>query len=171
MAEVKIVKADNTHDDVVASHYLKIWESYGTPLQDIRTDAAEVVGAFLKSGRKTRHLASFLAFYEGTPVGSVSVQLHLLPYPQVLKTSISKPGYVWSVWVEQEFRGLGVATKLMSKAAAYLKSRGCTGIVLHSSKAGEALYRSLGFEPAHEMRMTFGTDDLNAANISSECGT
>ncbi|WP_156828735.1 GNAT family N-acetyltransferase [Rhizobium sp. 42MFCr.1] len=47
-------------------------------------------------------------------------------------------------WVEQEFRGLGVATKLRSKAVAYLKSRGCTGIVLHSSKAGEALYRSLG---------------------------
>ncbi|KWV41901.1 hypothetical protein AS026_22270 [Rhizobium altiplani] len=81
-------------------------------------------------------------------------------------------GVTWFwFWVEQEFRGLGVVTKLMSKAVAYLESRGCTGIVLHSSKAYEALYRSLGFEPAHEMRMTFGTDDLNAANISSERGT
>ncbi|NMN69774.1 GNAT family N-acetyltransferase [Rhizobium sp. RHZ02] len=34
-------------------------------------------------------------------------------------------GVTWFwFWVEQEFRGLGVATKLMSKAVAYLKSRG-----------------------------------------------
>ncbi|MBD9452661.1 GNAT family N-acetyltransferase [Rhizobium sp. RHZ02] len=38
---------------------------------------------------------------------------------------IEAMGVTWFwFWVEQEFRGLGVATKLMSKAVAYLKSRG-----------------------------------------------
>jgi GNAT superfamily N-acetyltransferase len=64
-----------------------------------------------------------------------------------------KYGYIWHVFVVAAARRQGVATRLVERAVDHLRSIGCTKAVLHSSDAGEAVYRQLGFQIAKEMRL------------------
>ncbi|MDP9812198.1 ribosomal protein S18 acetylase RimI-like enzyme [Rhizobium tibeticum] len=148
-------KATPEDDDVLVRHYLAIWESYGTPADHFRADAEAVIGQFLEEGRRDRALASFIAFDGGIAAGSASCQLHQMPYPAALKSEHLLQGYVWSLFIDPAYRRQGVSKKLMFMILDHLRDIGCTGIVLHSSEAGEALYRSLGFEIAREMRLKF----------------
>ena len=52
-------------------------------------------------------------------------------------------------------RRRGIALALTNKAVDYLKSIGCTTVVIHASDAGEPVYRAAGFELAKEMRLKF----------------
>jgi ribosomal protein S18 acetylase RimI-like enzyme len=81
------------------------------------------------------------------PVGSASCQLHLMPYPAVLEAEHMLQGYIWSVWVEPGYRRQGISSKLVSMAVDYLRTLGCTGVVLHSSEAGRSVYERLGSSP------------------------
>ena len=82
-----------------------------------------------------------------------------MPYPPVLKPEHMLHGYIWSVWVDPAYRKQGVATKLVSLSIDYLQTLRCTGVVLHSSDAGEGVYRRLGFETAQEMRARHSKSD------------
>ena len=98
-------------------------------------------------------LKAFLAESDGRTAGSVACQLHISPFPEVIMPAHRLLGYVWSVYVEPDFRRKGVARRLMEAAIGHLKELGCTIAVLHSSDAGEKLYEELGFERAKEMRL------------------
>lgn len=143
---MQYILANEDHDHIVIAHYFAIWESYGTPKDYLREDADQVARSFLQQGRSERMLASFIAMDGDKAAGSISCQLHMVPYPAVLKQEHMLHGYVWSV-----------AKRLMALALDHLKAVGCTTIVLHSSDAGETLYRSLGFQMAKEMRLKFTT--------------
>ncbi|PDS78941.1 GNAT family N-acetyltransferase [Rhizobium sp. L43] len=144
-------------DEVLVGHYLKIWDSYGTPPEHYRPDAAARILSFIRSGREERRLTTFLAVLDGEIAGSVSCQLHQSPFPEVIREEHRLHGYIWSVYVVDAFRQRGIAQALTSKAIDYLKSIGCTTAVLHASDAGEPVYRTVGFELAKEMRLTFPT--------------
>ncbi|MBC2774986.1 GNAT family N-acetyltransferase [Rhizobium sp. AQ_MP] len=154
---LQYVLASAEHDHIVIAHYFAIWESYGTPPEYLRTDADQVARSFLEHGRSERKLASFIAMDGDKPAGSVSCQLHMVPYPAVLKQEHMLHGYIWTVYTDPAYRGQGIAKKLMALAVEHLKDIGCTTIVLHSSDAGEKLYRGMGFEMAKEMRLKFKT--------------
>lgn len=140
-------------DEILAGHYLKIWDSYGTPPEHYSVDAAARILSFLRSGRAERRLASFLAVVDGEIAGSVSCQLHQSPFPEVIREEQRLLGYIWSVYVADAFRRRGIALALTKEAVGYLKSIGCTTAVIHASDAGEPVYRAVGFEIAKEMRM------------------
>ena len=140
-------------DEILAGHYLKIWDSYGTPPEQYSSDAAARILSFLRTGRVERRLASFLAVIDGEIAGSVSCQLHQSPFPEVIREEQRLLGYIWSVYVEDAFRRRGIALALTKEAVGYLKSIGCTTAVIHASDAGEPVYRAIGFEIAKEMRM------------------
>lgn len=140
-------------DEVLVGHYLKIWDSYGTPPEHYKPDAASRILSFISSGRAERRLVSFFAIVDGEIAGSVSCQMHQSPFPEVIRPEQRLHGYIWSVYVADAFRRRGIALALTTKAADYLKSIGCTTAVLHASDAGEPVYRSAGFEPAKEMRL------------------
>jgi ribosomal protein S18 acetylase RimI-like enzyme len=133
-------------------HYLAIWDSYGVPQERFRSDAGARVQAFLEEGRRKRKLRAFVAEEGGEAIGSAACQLHLVPFPVVLKPEHWLHGYVFHVWVEPEFRRRGIARALTARCVDYLRDIGCTTAVLHASDAGEPLYISMGFGLATEMR-------------------
>lgn len=153
---MEFLTATPAQDDILVRHYLAIWKSYGTPADHFDVKPADQVGRFIEDGRALRQLATFLAFDGNTAAGSVSCQVNLSPYPEVLKPAIHKHGYIWSVYVEPNYRRQGISRHLTLLAVDYLRSIGCTAVVLHASDAGEPMYRSLGFEPAKEMRLKLG---------------
>lgn len=151
--DIRIATPDE--DEILVGHYLKIWDSYGTPPEHYRLDAAARILSFLRSGREERRLASFLAIVDDEIAGSVSCQLHQSPFPEVIRPEQRLHGYIWSVYVAEAFRRRGIALALTNRAVDYLKSIGCTTAVIHASDVGEPVYRSAGFELAKEMRLKF----------------
>lgn len=149
--DIRVATPDE--DEVLVGHYLKIWDSYGTPPEHYRADAAEQILSFIRSGRAERSLTSFFAVVDGEIAGSVSCQMHQSPFPEVIRPEQRLHGYIWSVYVAEAFRRRGIALALTNKAADHLKSLGCTTAVIHASDAGEPVYRTAGFELAKEMRL------------------
>ncbi|NNU67851.1 GNAT family N-acetyltransferase (plasmid) [Rhizobium indicum] len=145
-------------DEILVGHYLKIWDSYGTPPEHYRPDARARILSFIRSGREERRLSSFLAIIDGDIAGSASCQLHQSPFPEVIRPEQRLHGYICSVYVADAFRRRGIALALTNKAVDYLKSIGCTTAVIHASDVGEPVYRAAGFELAKEMRLKFSAE-------------
>jgi GNAT superfamily N-acetyltransferase len=60
-----------------------------------------------------------------------------------------------NVYTEPEFRGRGLARRLMSLMIDWLKDHDFRSVSLHTSSAGRQLYETLGFVPTNEMRLEF----------------
>jgi ribosomal protein S18 acetylase RimI-like enzyme len=150
---IEVRKATAVADDILAQHYLALWDSYGTPENQMQPDAKARVLAFIRDARKRRGLAVFIATVGGEVAGSIACQRHISPYPDVVMPAHRQFGYIWSVYVDPAHRRLGIARRLVDHALDHLRSIGCTTAVLHSSEAGETLYEQAGFKLAKEMRL------------------
>ncbi|MBR0555611.1 GNAT family N-acetyltransferase [Ciceribacter sp. L1K23] len=142
-------------DLLIIDHHIKIWESYETPAEDFRPDVREAIAEFLENGRTQTALTSFIADVDGNAAGSLSCYVGFPVFPAVIRSEKRLPGYIWSVFVDDAFRGRGIAKALVKTAVEHLRGAGCTLVILHASDAGEPVYRSVGFEMAREMRLKF----------------
>jgi GNAT superfamily N-acetyltransferase len=61
--------------------------------------------------------------------------------------------YLMSVYVEPEFRGNGIATRLTETLVERSSSHGYPRVLLHASRFGRTVYARLGFERTWEMRL------------------
>ncbi len=61
--------------------------------------------------------------------------------------------YILNVYTEPEFRGQGIARRLMTEIVESCRTQGLGSVSLHSSKFGRHLYESMGFQPTNEMRL------------------
>jgi GNAT superfamily N-acetyltransferase len=68
------------------------------------------------------------------------------------KVVLGRQGLIVNVFVEREWRRRGIAALLMRRLLADVESLDLISIVLHASRDGRALYRSLGFSATNEMR-------------------
>jgi len=147
--------AEPRDDAVVARHYLEVWRSYGTPEDHFAADALERTLQFIATARNAFEGGCVLAESGGTVRGSVGFQIQAPQFPEVLRPELRKVGYIWSVYVDPESRGQGIAKLMTQKALDILRSTGCTMVILHASEAGAPVYSQLGFKPGPEMRLKF----------------
>jgi GNAT superfamily N-acetyltransferase len=61
--------------------------------------------------------------------------------------------YLLNFYVDQEFRGQGLAHALLKTAVAETRRRGIKVVSLHASKFGKPLYERNGFEASNEMML------------------
>ncbi len=59
---------------------------------------------------------------------------------------------IHQVGVPKEFRGQGVAKRLMDHVMAHCRASGCRQVTLQASKAGAGIYRKIGFEDQFTIR-------------------
>lgn len=88
-------------------------------------------------------------------VGSVCVQRFAGLYPDLLKPSVRRYGYLWGVWVDAAHRSSGLGRALTERGVEALREGGSTHVLLHAAPMGLALYQSLGFTPTNELRLCF----------------
>jgi GNAT superfamily N-acetyltransferase len=74
-------------------------------------------------------------------------------WPAGPRDPITKRAVIINVYTEPEFRGQGLARRLMLLMIQWLKDQGLSSVVLHASDAGRHLYETLGFIPTNEMRL------------------
>ncbi|KAF0245765.1 MAG: hypothetical protein FD180_1304 [Planctomycetota bacterium] len=59
--------------------------------------------------------------------------------------------YLLSMYTEPEFRGKGLATKIVKAATAWSRKTGLTKMLLHASVKGRGVYERLGWKRTWEM--------------------
>lgn len=59
---------------------------------------------------------------------------------------------IHQVGVPKDFRGQGVAKRLMDHVMAHCRASGCRQVTLQASKAGAGIYRKIGFEDQFTIR-------------------
>jgi GNAT superfamily N-acetyltransferase len=123
-----------------------------------RTPAEHVIGdeayrKFVPDMLQKRRFAAFLAITEeGRPVAGACVWLkEMQPHPGT--TRPKKSPYLMSVYTMPEYRGLGLARRLVKEAMKWSKRKGFLQMSLHASRMGRHLYKDLGWERTWEMRI------------------
>jgi ribosomal protein S18 acetylase RimI-like enzyme len=88
--------------------------------------------------------ASFLAWRDGQPVGTLSV----LDYDPSHGHEFTGASHLVAMWVDPQERGLGVADELVTAALAHVRAAGAPALVLWVFEANEracGFYRRMGF--------------------------
>lgn len=148
---IRIEPAKPGHDGIIAQHFYQLWRDNNIEPDLIRDDWLDTTLIFIQNARKKLKFQAFIARKENRIIGSVSCQLFTGLYPAVLKQEQRNYGYIWNVYVENEYRRQRTATKLTQTAVNYLKSLDCTKAVLNASPSGKPLYEKLGFVSGNEM--------------------
>lgn len=139
--------------DCLATFFYKMWEDNGMTGHHFRDDWKATTLAFMADAERISEARAFVADEGGRLVGGAQCLVSRKLYPQALRPDIRKDGYIWGVYVEPGFRRQGLATRLTSACTDYLKTIGCTRMILHASPTGKPVYAALGFQETNEMRL------------------
>jgi ribosomal protein S18 acetylase RimI-like enzyme len=71
--------------------------------------------------------------------------------PHFLDPRCDRRGYILNVFVEQAYRGRGIARALTLECMAEAKRREIGVVALHASQKGQPVYEKLGFKTSNEM--------------------
>jgi GNAT superfamily N-acetyltransferase len=148
---VTIRKATISEDNLIAQHFYQLWLDNKIDPHVIRSDWLEETIKFITQARQNLAYQAFVAVINNQVVGSSSCQLFAGLYPTPFQPSFRSYGYIWNVYVEDDYRRQGIATKLTKTAINYLHYLNCTHAILHASPHGKPLYESMGFVPKNEM--------------------
>ncbi|MGL5059934.1 MAG: GNAT family N-acetyltransferase [Microcoleus sp.] len=142
------------HEDaLIAEHFYCLWRDNDVPDSSIEPNWSDITIEFITHARQELSYKAFAIEVDGVVVGSTSCQLFAGLYPQAFAKEYRKYGYIWGVYVEPAYRGRGFGKQLTQMAIDYLKSLGCTRVILHASPSGKPVYTSLGFITSNEMRL------------------
>ena len=74
--------------------------------------------------------------------------------PHPLHPDDDRRGYILNVYVEPDYRGMGIARKLMDRAGEEARRRGLRYVILHATAQARPLYERLGWTPTAEMALS-----------------
>jgi ribosomal protein S18 acetylase RimI-like enzyme len=155
----QILPTTPNDDRQIAQHFYQMWLDNGIKPDEIQENWLEKTLIFINQARQNLEYQSFIAKVDSLIVGSVSCQLFSGLYPHILKETSRHYGYIWGVYVTPNYRHHGIGEKLTQQASHYLRSQGCTRVILHASPLGKPLYTRLGFQASNEMRLDLNTTD------------
>jgi GNAT superfamily N-acetyltransferase len=96
-------------------------------------------------------LVGFVAEVNGKTAGSGCVWLQeRQPRPGLDHPCVP---YLLSMFTEPDFRGCGIATRIVKAAHDWCRKHGHGNISLHASKMGRSIYKKLGYARTWEMRL------------------
>jgi GNAT superfamily N-acetyltransferase len=97
----------------------------------------------------------YLAWFALAPDSSIAagLGLWLMDWPPHMVAAGPWRGNVLNVYTEPAHRRRGMARALMHIALEWCANNRVGAVILHASPEGRALYESLGFTPANEMRL------------------
>ena len=93
---------------------------------------------------KNGTFVSFIAWQEGVPVACSGLSVVALP-PAYGDLS-GKKGYITNMYTRKEFRGQGIASRLLDRLKLFAIEAGCSTLALNASDAGYPVYKKYGFK-------------------------
>lgn len=133
-----------------------MWEDLGVKGKAEHDRADRIYGRWVRSRMKNERLVGWIAEKrDGTVAGGGCVWLQEVQ-PRPHRKGTMQP-YLLSMYTEPEFRGHGVATKVVEAAIDWTKKQGYQRLQLHASEMGRGVYKRLGFTRTWEMRFNIDT--------------
>jgi ribosomal protein S18 acetylase RimI-like enzyme len=164
-----LVRTPSTDDvDIIAHHRAEMFRDIhgldDAQCASMFAESRSALGALISAGEYLGWFAS-PASEPARVVGGVGIRLRgALPSAHErdgpAKVVLGRQGLIVNVYVEREWRRLGIAALLMRRLLADVESLDLMSVVLHASPDGRALYRSLGFAATNEMRYTRPVDPI-----------
>jgi GNAT superfamily N-acetyltransferase len=77
----------------------------------------------------------------------------IVPWPGSPDDPAPRRGWILNIYTEPEFRGRGIARRVMETIVEWARAEGFRAVSLHASKFGRPLYEGMGFKPTNEMRL------------------
>ena len=102
----------------------------------------------LPNGRYRGYLAET---EEGRVVGGGGIVIN--DWPAHPRETMPLRVWILNMYVEPEFRRLGIAKRLMEAMVGWCRAEGFRNVSLHASNEGRPLYEAMGFVPTNEMRL------------------
>ena len=136
-----IIRADQSHLHDVTELALKLWPSHG--YEDLFEELRKIMGR--------RDAAFFLAYEGQQPVGFAQCQLRR---DYVEGTDSSPVGYLEGIYIEEDYRGKGLAGQLLRACEDWARAMGCTEFAsdceLENTQSLH-FHLKLGFEEANRV--------------------
>lgn len=123
--------------------------NYLTEMQGVR-DASTIeklkaeLKAFFENGIKSGSFIALVAKYKHITLSYGAIILHTVPGD--FNCSFYLEGDILNMYTIPEARNQGISTLILKQLIAEAKLLGVTKLALHTSVAGEKLYRSAGFK-------------------------
>ena len=128
-----------------------MWEDLGVKGEAEHNRADKIYDRWVRSRMKNERLVAWIAEKrDGSVLGGGVVWLQEIQ-PRPHKKETLQP-YLLSMYTEPDFRGQGVATKIVEEAIDWTKKQGYDRLQLHASHMGRGVYRRIGFKPTWEMK-------------------
>jgi GNAT superfamily N-acetyltransferase len=116
----------------------------------------DMAEAFLPWLRNKMKAGEYLAWLAIALDGSVAAGagLWLMDWPPHMVGPGARRGNLLNVYTRPDCRRHGLARQLTEAALDWCRAHAIRAVILHASDHGRDLYRTLGFQPTNEMRLT-----------------
>lgn len=139
-------------DALVALRAAFLSEFFGADPQGIALLTA--LGDYFTLAVPEGRFIAYLAEEGGRIVGIGGMVYHIHP-PSVINLG-GKEAYLMNMYTLPDYRGRGIATRILAKLVAHAKEAGCGRVTLHSAQKARPIYTRAGFEAVtSEMRLVF----------------
>ena len=131
-----------------------MWRDIRPELEEKLPAAEDLTRRWIEDGLAKERLIGFVArTSKNRIVGSGCLWIRP-EQPRPTNPRLEVP-YLMSMYTESEFRGRGVARRIVQEALKWCREMRYDRVVLHASRQGMPLYESIGFEPTTEMVYRF----------------
>ena len=148
----RVEQAAESDMPVLIRHRMCMFRDLGNYTdEEIRT--AEVnYAAWLQPRLAGGELVGFVAYTgDGSVAGSGCVWFRdEQPRPKIPECTVP---YLMSMYTEEKYRRMGVATAILSRAIEFSRLKGYRRMILHASVFGRPLYLRAGFQESNEMKI------------------
>jgi GNAT superfamily N-acetyltransferase len=152
MTEFEISLAKVEDSELLVRHRVGMWKEIRPELAEKTEELKDLTRNWIKTKLSDGKLIGFIA---KTPTGMVAGSGCIWlreDAPRPFNSCLEAP-YLMSMFTEESFRRMGVASRIIQRAINWSKENGYKTIGLHASDFGIPLYERFGFKMTTEMRL------------------
>src|SRR5215470_3897457 len=149
---ITIRRATARDCDIILHHRRSMFESMKEGTAEELDRTVQIARPWLITALSNGNYQGWLAEDgQGQVVAGAGVVI--LSWPAGPRNPENRRALIVNVYTEPEFRGRGLARRLMTTVLDWLKEQGFHLAALHASEAGKHLYETLGFRATNEMQI------------------
>ncbi|MGB6500698.1 MAG: GNAT family N-acetyltransferase [Thermoplasmata archaeon] len=150
---LRLRRATSADVELLVRHRRLMWLAIGGRFRARLAPADPAYRHWVRRELAARHFLAFVVeTTDGRPAGSGAIWLRPAQ-PRPGRRFRARMPYILSMYTELEFRGRGVASRIVREQIAWAKAQGYPRLTLHASEQGRPVYAGLGFQPTNEMRL------------------